>query len=48
MDLMINEYKYNTNFQRYVDEFCERNNCTIDDVFENEQVKRMFWKYTEV
>ena len=46
--MIKNEYNYNTYFKRYVDEFCRVNNCTIEEALENEQVKRMFWRYTEV
>jgi len=47
-NLMKNEYQYNYNFKKYVDEYCNRNRCTVDDAFCNEDVKRMFWRYTEV
>ncbi|WP_304431151.1 hypothetical protein [Romboutsia ilealis] len=46
--MIRNEYNYNTNFKKYVDEFCKNNNCTVEDALENDQVKRMFWRYTEV
>lgn len=42
MNLIQNEYRYNSNFQKYVDEFCRSNNCTVEDAFNNEQVKKMF------
>lgn len=48
MDLMENEYQYNSNFKKYVDEYCNKNRCTVDEAFDNETVKRMFWRYTEV
>ena len=46
--MIKNEYNYNTNFKRYVDDFCRINNCEVEEALENEQVKRMFWRYTEV
>lgn len=48
MDLIKNEYRYNSSFRKYVDEFCDKNGYTIDEAFNNEEVKRMFWWYTEV
>lgn len=47
-NLMKNEYMYNTNFRNYVDEYCRNNDCTLEDAFKNEQVKKKFWIYTEV
>lgn len=47
-NLMKNEYQYNSNFRKYVDEYCNKNNCVVFEAFNNEQVKRMFWRYTEV
>lgn len=48
MDLMRNEYRYNLNFKKYVDEYCDKNMCTVDEAFNDQHVKQMFWKYTEV
>lgn len=48
MRLIQNEYKYNSNFRKYVDEYCRINHCTKEDAFKNEKVKSMFWKYTEI
>lgn len=49
MSLLIhNEYKYNQNFKKYVDEYCDKNGCTVNEAFKNEDIKRMFWRYTEV
>ncbi|MBD5487302.1 MAG: hypothetical protein HDR13_00685 [Lachnospiraceae bacterium] len=48
MNLIQNEYRYNSNFKKYVDEYCAKNECTLEDAFQNEQVKRKFWMYTEV
>lgn len=46
--LMQNEYRYNPNFRQYVDEYCVSNQCTLEDAFNDEYVKRKFWMYTEV
>ena len=48
MNLIRNEYKYNANFRRFVDEYCEKKDCTLEDALNDEHVKRKFWMYTEV
>lgn len=48
MSLIYNEYKFNYNFKKYVDEYCKDKKCDLKDAFEDEQVKRMFWRYTEL
>ena len=48
MNLIRNEYVFNSNFRKYVDEYCANNGCTLEDAFNNEQVKRTFYMYTEV
>lgn len=48
MNLIRNEYRYNSNFKKYVDEYCEKNGCTLEDAFNDEHIKRRFWMYTEV
>lgn len=41
-DLMKNEYQYNSNFRKYVDGYCHRNNCDVHEAFNKDKVKRMF------
>ena len=48
MNLIKNEYKFNKNFKQYVDEYCEKNGCTLEDAFNDENVRRKFYMYTEV
>lgn len=48
MNLVENEYKYNAKFKKYVDEFCERNRCTLEDALKDEKVKQKFLIYTEL
>ena len=48
MNLIENEYRYNINFKKYVDEFCKENKCTLEDALKNEHVKHMFWRYTDL
>jgi len=40
-DLMKNEYQYK-------DEYCNRNDCTVYEAFNNDEIKRMFWRHTEI
>jgi len=47
-DLMKNEYQYNSNFRKYIDEYCNRNDCTVYEAFNNDEIKRMFWRHTEI
>lgn len=46
--LIKNEYKYNSNFRKYVDEYCANNGCALEDAFKDDQIKRKFWMCTEV
>ena len=48
MSLIQNEYRYNANFRKYVDEYCASNGCTPEEAFKDDQVKRKFYMYTEV
>lgn len=48
MNLIKNEYKYNQYFKKCVDEYCDKNRCTLDDAFNDPHVKQMFWRFTEV
>lgn len=43
-----NEYKFNTNFKKYVDEYCKENNITVDEALNCEEVKRVCLYYTDV
>lgn len=48
MTLIQNEYKHNINFRKYVDNYCKQKGLTLEDAFNEECVKQMFWRYTEV
>ena len=48
LNLIKNEYSYNSNFRKYVDDFCKRNMCSIDIAFKDDKFKRAFFRYTEV
>lgn len=47
-NLIKNEYKYNVNFRKYVDDFCKNKGCTLEDAFNDDEVKKKFYMYTEV
>lgn len=48
MNLMMNEYRYNSNFRKCVDEYCDKNKCLVEDALNDSYIKQMFLKYTEV
>lgn len=48
MDLMKNEYRYNSNFRKFVDEYCKKNKLSIKEAFDKSDVRKMFWRYVEV
>lgn len=48
MNMIENEYKFNSDFKKYVDEYCENHECTLEDAFNDDDIKQIFWKYTEV
>jgi hypothetical protein len=41
-NLMKNEYRYNSNFRKFVDEYCNNNRCTVDEAFCSEEIKKCF------
>ena len=48
LNLIQNEYRYNTYFKRFVDEFCRTHDCTVEDALKDDQIRKKFWMYTEV
>lgn len=48
MTLIENEYNFNRNFRKYVDEYCVKNEYTLEEAFNSEHIKKIFWRYTEV
>ena len=48
MSLIQNEYRFNENFRNYVDEYCKGHGCTLEDAFNDEQVRKKFWMYADV
>lgn len=47
-NLMRNEYVYNLNFKKYVDEYCKTHKCTIEEAFEHPNVRQIFLYFTDV
>lgn len=48
MNLIENEYRYNSSFRKFVDEYCKKHKCTLEDAFLDKYVRQMFWRYTEL
>lgn len=48
MNLMMNEYRYNNNFKKIVDDYCVENGCEIEEAFNDKSVKQMFLRVTEL
>lgn len=46
--MLKSEYMFNSNFRRYVDEYCRKNGCTKEDAFNKKEVRQTFWKHTDV
>lgn len=46
--MMKSEYKFNKNFRKYVDEYCEKNGCTKEDAFNKKDIRQMFWMHTDI
>lgn len=48
MNMIENEYRFNVNFRKFVDEYCDKNRITVEEAFNDAFVKHMFWRYTDV
>lgn len=48
MNMIENEYRFNSNFRKFVDEYCKKHKCSLEDAFNNRKVRQMFWRYTDV
>lgn len=46
--IMKNDYMYNSKFRKYVDEYCNKYNCTIKEAFKSEKIKLLFWQNTDL
>lgn len=45
---VYNEYKFNQKFRDYVDKYCKKHGCTVDEALQHELVKQACLMYTEV
>lgn len=45
--LMQNEYKFNPDFRRYVDRYCNTYGKTVDEALTHEIVRQAYLMYTE-
>lgn len=46
--LMENEYKYNSDFRRYVDQYCNKHGKTVEEALTHEIVRQRYLMDTEV
>lgn len=46
--MIENEYRHNKRFRQAVDKYCRENSLTVEQALRHEEIKRMFWHYTEV
>ena len=47
-NLIKNDYMFNVNFRKYVNEYCANNKCTFEDALKKEEIKQAFRRHTEV
>ena len=43
-----NEYRYNSRFRAFVDDWCREHGVTTEEALERDEVKQAFWRFTEV
>ena len=49
METMIkNEYLHNSYFRNLVNEYCNKNRITLDEAFENEEIRKIFLRLSDV
>lgn len=46
--MIENEYRHNKRFRQAVDKYCRENSLTVEQALKQDEIKRMFWHYTEV
>lgn len=46
--LMKNEYNYNFNFRKYVDEYCNTHKCTTEEAFNAPKIRQIFLYFTDL
>ncbi len=43
-----NEYRHNSRFRKYVDEYCREHGVTTEEALDRDKVRQAFWRFTEV
>ena len=43
-----NEYRYNSHFRKFVDEYCREHGVTTEEALDRDEVRQAFWRFTEV
>lgn len=46
--MIRNEYRYNPYFRKFVDEYREKNACTVEEALNSDYIRKMYYRYTEV
>lgn len=47
-EMIQNDYKFNQQFQKFVDAYCQENGVSVDEALGHVEVKRAWRQYTEV
>ena len=47
-NMIKNEYLHNSYFRNLVNEYCNKNRITLDEAFENEEIKKLFLRLSDV
>ena len=45
--MIQNEYMFNRRFREYVDKYCQDNECTVEEAFTHEAVRKAYLHFTE-
>ena len=48
MLVVDNEYRHNQKFREYVDKYCKKHKCTVDEALRHELVRQVCLRYTDV
>lgn len=48
IEIIQNDYEFYQQFREYVDKYCKKNGCTVDEALTHELVKQVHRYYTEV
>lgn len=48
VSLIEKEYMHNEKFKKYVDGFCDKNGCEVYNALNDEHIRQIFWRYTDM